>query len=87
MTKLEQGYLVRYRAALTLHGYRGVALHRVAVFCLRMASASAYKVVAGSQRRSRDWKDEQLAAGHNAAIQQLRDMATKRQRAKAARSR
>lgn len=75
MTKLEQGYLIRYRAALKLHGYRGVALHRVAAFCLRMASASAYKVVAGSQRRSREWKEEQLAAGHNAAIQQLRDMA------------
>jgi len=75
MTKLEMALLPRYEAALALHGITGVSTDAVAVLCLRAASAAAYRVVAGSQRKSQAWKAEQLAGAHNAAIQQLRDMA------------
>jgi len=75
MTKLEMALLTRYEAALAPHGFVGTNGGMAAWFCLRAASAAAYRVVAGSQRKSPAWKAEQLAGAHNAAIQQLRDMA------------
>ena len=75
MTKLEMALLPRYEAALALHGYVGPWGVKAGKLCLRAASAAAYNVVAGSQRKSAAWKAEQLAGAHNAAIQQLRDMA------------
>jgi hypothetical protein len=75
MTKLEQQLMVRYQAAFALHGYDGPELHKAAKLNLRAASAAAYSVVAGSQRKAKAWKDKELAAAHDAAIAQLRKMA------------
>jgi len=75
MTKLEQGWMARYQEALALHGYAGLHLHKAAKLCLRSASAAAYSVVAGSQRESKAWKAEQLAAAHGMAIASIRKLA------------
>ncbi len=80
MSKLEQGWMAGYLAALKTHGLRGVALHRAAKLALRSVNAAAYHVAPGSQAKTRAWKEVILAGAHHRAMAAIRRLARSRHR-------